>query len=170
MAKKYFETQIIDINNTHILHFPADASENLPSRGMVMVKGNINGIPVDMPLEPDGKGSHWFLVSEPLYSVLREKQVKVEFEVLESWHEPDVPNDLYAALEASDLVDTWLSLTVKARWEWVRWVRFTNNPDTRNNRIEVTCSKLNAGKRRPCCFDLTRSTDTSVSKNGVLLD
>ena len=170
MAMQHFETQITQINRSHILHFPVEASEKLPSRGMVMVVGTINGIPVEMALEPDGKGSHWFLVSESLFSALQEKQVKVAFEILESWHEPDVPNDLYAALEASDLVGTWLSLTTKARWEWVRWVRFTNNPDTRKKRIEVTCSKLDAGKRRPCCFDLTRSTDTSVSKNGVLLD
>ncbi|WP_459848911.1 YdeI/OmpD-associated family protein [Fusibacter bizertensis] len=65
-------------------------------------------------------------------------------------------------------MDQWDGLTVKARWEWVRWIQFTKNPDTRSRRIEVTFSKLKAGKKRPCCFDLTRCTVTEVSNNGIL--
>ncbi len=168
-----FDAKLAEINGVHILHFPKEVSETLPSRGMVMVKGTINQLPIQMVLEPDGKGSHWFLVNDDLYQSLqveKNKNVSIAFEPLDTWHEPEVPNDLYIALKSESLLETWLTLTLKARWEWIRWIRFTNNPDTRSNRIAVTCSKLNAGKRRPCCFDQTRCTDTRVSKNGVLLD
>jgi hypothetical protein len=55
-----------------------------------------------------------------------------------------------------------------ARWEWVRWVNATANPATRQRRVEVTISKMNNGKRRPCCFDLAACTDPAVAKNGKL--
>ena len=56
-----------------------------------------------------------------------------------------------------------------ARWEWVRWVGATKNPDTRAKRVDVSISKLRAGSRRPCCFDLSSCTDPELSKNGKLL-
>lgn len=168
-----FNGNIITIGGSRIIHIPHEVSEAFPSRGMVMARGKIGDFPINMPLEPDGKGSHWLLVDEYLYEKLGvddNEMVTVELELLDDWYEPDVPNDLFKALQSFDLLSTWLSLTTKARWEWIRWIRFTNNPDTRKKRINVTCSKLESGKRRPCCFDLSRCTDTSVSKNGVLLD
>jgi hypothetical protein len=52
----------------------------------------------------------------------------------------------------------------------VRWVNATANPATRQRRIEVGISKLDGGKRRPCCFDLSACTDPAVAKSGKLLD
>ena len=62
----------------------------------------------------------------------------------------------------------WRDITPMARWEWVRWVNATANPVTRERRVEVTISKMESGKRRPCCFDLSACTDPAVSKNGKL--
>ena len=56
-----------------------------------------------------------------------------------------------------------------ARWEWVRWVNATRNTETRERRIEVSLSKMRAGKRRPCCFNLSSCTDPELSKDGKLL-
>jgi hypothetical protein len=36
-------------------------------------------------------------------------------------------------------------------------------------RFEVTISKMNNGKRRPCCFNRAAYTDPEVSKNGKLI-
>lgn len=72
------------------------------------------------------------------------------------------------ALEASNLHSRWAEITTKARWDWIRWIRSTANPKTRQHRIEVTCSKLASDKNRPCCFDRSRCTVLEVSKNGVL--
>ena len=55
-----------------------------------------------------------------------------------------------------------------ARWEWVRWVNATANPATRRRRVEVSISKMEHGKRRPCCFDLSACTDPELAKSGRL--
>lgn len=171
MSKVCFETKIISINQRRIVLFPQEASQSLPTRGMTMVQGTFNDVPFESDLEPDGKGSHWFKVGDVLTEMARVDVgdgVTICTEPLKEWYEPEVPSDLISALENETLLEFWASLTVKARWEWVRWIRFTNNPETRQNRIDVTCSKLHAGKRRPCCFDLSRCTDMDVSKSGVL--
>src|SRR5258708_17498770 len=62
----HFETKLFKIKSWTILRLPPDASANLPSRGMVMVSGIINGVTFKTLLEPDGvyapgkKPSHWF--------------------------------------------------------------------------------------------------------------
>jgi len=57
-----------------------------------------------------------------------------------------------------------------ARWEWVRWVNATNNPETRGRRVDVSISKMESGNRRPCCFNLAACTDPDLSKSGKLFE
>jgi uncharacterized protein YdeI (YjbR/CyaY-like superfamily) len=96
--------------------------------------------------------------------------VSVAIEATRDWPEPVVPPDLAAALTSAPnkIRDLWNDITPMARWEWVRWVSGTASPGTRRRRVEVTISKMNGGKRRPCCFDLSARTDPAVSKNGKL--
>ena len=171
MNKLIFETRPIEIDHHLILHFPKEISAFFPSRGMVVVEGTLKHIPFKAALEPDGMGSHWFELDTKLIEdggILAGDLIALELTVTDQWYEPDVPKDLMDALNKAKLNLCWDNLTVRARWEWVRWVRFTKNPDTRKKRIEVTCSKLESGKKRPCCFDLSRCTVTDVSKNGKL--
>jgi hypothetical protein len=96
----------------------------------------------------------------------------IDIEVTKGWPEPSVPQDLATALAAAPqkIQDLWDEITPMARWEWVRWVNATNNPDTRTRRVEVSISKMKSGKRRPCCFNLAACTDPDLSKNGRLLE
>jgi uncharacterized protein YdeI (YjbR/CyaY-like superfamily) len=81
-----------------------------------------------------------------------------------------VPEDLRRlSTRPCDLDEVWTSLTPMARWEWVRWIRATKSADTRARRVDVAISKLESGKRRPCCFDLSSCTDPELSKSGKLL-
>jgi uncharacterized protein YdeI (YjbR/CyaY-like superfamily) len=82
-----------------------------------------------------------------------------------------VPEDLEAALRAAPqrIGDLWRDITPMARWEWVRWVNATRNPETRRRRVEVTISKMAGGRRRPCCFDLAACTDPDLSRSGKLI-
>jgi len=93
-------------------------------------------------------------------------------EVTKHWPEPSVPQDLATALAAvpQKIQDLWNQITPMARWEWVRWVNATKNPDTRRRRVDVSISKMKSGKRRPCCFNLSACTDPDLSKNGRLLE
>jgi uncharacterized protein YdeI (YjbR/CyaY-like superfamily) len=97
--------------------------------------------------------------------------VAVEVEPSKDWPEPNIPEDFGAALaDAADISESWKSITPMARWEWVRWINATKNPQTRERRVEVCISKLRSGKRRPCCFDLASCTDPELSKNGMLAE
>ena len=93
---------------------------------------------------------------------------EVELVPLEDWPEPKVPRDLQAALAAAPyrIQELWKDVTPMARWEWVRWVNATRNPGTRQRRVEVSISKMQSGKRRPCCFNLTACTDPTFRRTG----
>lgn len=167
-----FQGSIEAINTWRILHLPLEISKKLPSRGLVMVSGTLNGAPFVTPLEPDGLGSHWFRIGDALAAEAGAEtggSVAIRLNLLKDWPEPEVPQDLLKALETNHLIARWHSITVRARWEWIRWIRFTHSAETRRRRIIVACSKLQDGKNRPCCFDLSRCTEPAVSKNGVLL-
>jgi hypothetical protein len=58
MSTIRFETTPLKIGDWIILRLPKSASAKLPSRGMTLVEGTINGFRSKIVLEPDGKGSH----------------------------------------------------------------------------------------------------------------
>ena len=169
-----FPSKVQRIGDRILARLPADASAELPSRGQVAVKATLHDHPFDTVLEPDGRRGHWVALDGELLQSLTvavDDMVKLEVEPRKAWPEPELPKDLGSALdEASDIAGEWDDITPMARWEWVRWVNATKNPETRQRRVEVTISKLRAGKRRPCCFDLSSCTDPEVSKSGKLIE
>ena|SRR6266508_4013846 len=168
-----FEANLCTIDNSTILRLPGHTSEKLPSRGQVAVQGTINGQEFQTVLEPDGSGGHWMRVEEELQHTAASRAgdtARLEIEPTKYWPEPNVPQDLKAALARAPqkIQDVWKDITPMARWEWVRWVNATNSPDTRKRRVEVSISKMNSGKRRPCCFNLSGCTDPQLARNGRL--
>jgi len=174
MSTIRFETNLYKIGSWTILRLPEGASAKLPSRGQTMVKGTINGFPFQSALEPDGRKSHWFNVDKAMSKAARANAgdtVKLEIESTKDWPEPDVPADIQKALKADSQANAlWVKITPMARWDWIRWIRATLQPETRNRRIETALSKLKHGERRPCCFNRTVCTITEVSRLGVLLE
>jgi hypothetical protein len=165
-----FEAPLHAAGATTLVRLPDDASRALPSRGQVAVEGSIDGRHCETVLEPDGMRGHWLRVGPDLTDRGDGEVVHVALRVRKDWPEPDVPADLAAALSGAPQTvrDVWDDITPMARWEWVRWVNATANPDTRRRRVEVTISKIDHGKRRPCCFDLSACTDPAVAKSGKL--
>jgi hypothetical protein len=174
MSITHFKTKLFKINTWTILKLPAAASVQLPSRGQTMVKGTINGFRFQTALEPDGNGSHWLHVDSSLQKSAKASAgdtVTMAIEPTREWPEPDIPADLRITLNANPRVQTrWMHITPMARWEWIRWIGSTKQPETRKRRIETACSKLMAGERRPCCFNRNMCCVPDVSKNGVLLE
>ena len=169
-----FRAALYTIGDWTVLRLPASASAKLPTRGQAMVEGTINGRRFHTPLEPDGRGSHWFRLKPDLLRAVNAHAgdvVTLAIVPMATWPEPDVPADWQKALAGSKVAhDLWQRVTPMARWEWIRWARATNNAETRKRRVEVGISKLEAGERRPCCWNRNLSTEPLVSKNGVLLD
>ena len=174
MATIRFKTMPLKIGDWTILKLPKSVSAKLPSRGMALVEGTINGFRSKIVLEPDGKGSHWFVVDSSLRKTAdidAGDTVTIVVEPSKAWPEPDVPADLNKALASDQKANAlWKDITPMARWDWLRWIRSTNNRETRSHRIEVALSKLRSGERRPCCFNRNLCTEPEVSKNGMLIE
>ncbi|MBC7875524.1 MAG: DUF1905 domain-containing protein [Anaerolineales bacterium] len=174
MSTIRFEAKLFKIDSWTLLKLPKSASAKLPSRGMTMVAGTINDFRFQAALEPDGKGSHWFRVDKTMSKAIGANAgdtVTLAIEPVKEWSEPNVPADLKKALTAATHAQaTWMDITPNARWDWVRWIGATKNSETRKKRIGVALSKMNAGNRRPCCFNRSTCTEPYVSNNGVLLE
>ena len=174
-ATIHFDATLSTIDIFTVLRLPETASKDLPSRGQVAIHGTINGVEFQTVLEPDGESGHWMRVDDTLQhaaGISTDDTVALNIEVTKDWPEPSVPQDLAEALAAAPqkIRNLWNEITPMARWEWVRWVNATKNPDTRRRRVEVSISKMKSGKRRPCCFNLSACTDPDLSKNGRLLE
>src|SRR4029453_11667511 len=170
-----FDATLSTIESSTMLRLPATASKNLPSRGQVAVHGTLNGIEFQTVLEPDGNFGHWMRVDATLQraaGISAGDTAMLDIEVTKDWPEPSVPEDLGTALAAAPqkIQDLWNEITPMARWEWVRWVNATKNPDTRRRRVDVSISKMKSGKRRPCCFNPPACPAPDLSKNGRLLE
>jgi hypothetical protein len=170
-----FDATLSTIDTSTVLRLPETASKDLPSRGQVAVHGTINGVEFRTVLEPDGNLGHWMRVDDTLQhaaGISAGDAAAVDIEVTKDWPEPSMPQDFATALAGAPpkIQNLWNEITPMARWEWVRWVNATKNPDTRSRRVEVSISKMNDGKRRPCCFNLSSCTDPDLSKSGRLLE
>jgi len=168
-----FDATLSTIGTSTVLQLPETVSKDLPSRGQVAIHGKINGVEFQTVLEPDGNLGHWMRVDDTLQhaaGVSAGDTATFDIEVTKDWPEPSVPQDLETALVAAPqkIQNLWNEITPMARWEWVRWVNATKNPDTRRRRVDVSISKMKSGKRRPCCFNLSSCTDPDLSKNGRL--
>lgn len=180
MATIQFAAKLRAIGAWTILRLPEDASARLPSRGMTMVAGSLNGVPFKAVLEPDGRyapgvqPSHWFRPDDALLADARAAagdMVQVSLEPVKDWIEPDVPEDLREALAASPAAEAlWHDISTLARWDWIRWIRAVKTAETRQKHIHVALDKLNKGMRRPCCFNRNLCSEPDVSHNWVLLD
>lgn len=168
-----FKATVSAIDGSTIIRLPASASQKLPSRGQVAVRGAINGHEFETVLEPDGRYGHWIRVDGELQRAANVHVgdiATVEVASTKDWPEPRLPRDFEAALAASpvEIRYLWEDITPMARWEWVRWVNATADRDTRRRRVEVSISKMKSGKRRPCCFNLSSCTDPQLARNGKL--
>ncbi|HZE87363.1 MAG TPA: YdeI/OmpD-associated family protein [Methylomirabilota bacterium] len=180
MSTINFEAKLFTINSWTILRLPEDVSAKLPSRGMTMVSGTLNGVSFKTLLEPDGRygqgkqPSHWFAPSKKLLedaSAAAGDTVQISLTPTKEWIEPEVPVDLKKALVTSPKAEAlWKDITPSAHWDWIRWIRAVKTPETRQKHVEVAISKLNKGMRRPCCFNRNLCSEPYVSHNWALLD
>jgi hypothetical protein len=142
------------------LTLPKNASAKLPTRGMTMVEGTINGFPFRAALEPNGKGSHWLRVNEIMRDAASaDLGDTATVEIARAGEEPNirVPMDLRKALAADPLAQAgWEDITPLARRDWIFSISSAEQPETRRRRIEKACDMLASGKRRLCCFPGTK--------------
>ena len=153
MPKISFQAKLTAIGSQAILRLPQAASRKLPSRGMSMVEGTLNGHAFQAPLEPDGIGSHWFRVSNTMLRAAGAEvggSVSVAVEPMALWPEAKVPADSAEAFASDpEARRLWMDITPVARWDWIRWIGSTRNRDTRAIRIERRSRNSGQGSGRP---------------------
>lgn len=136
---------------------PGDVSETLPRRGRTSIDGTLNGTRFRATLEPDGNLSHWLRIDAALMAAAGVGFGDVAaFEVgpVDEEPEPEVPDDLRRALDASpEARAVWEDTTTLARVDWIHWVVSAKQVATRAKRVDEACDKLRSGQRRVCCFD-----------------
>ncbi len=169
-----FVAKISKIGIWTILSLPKSASAKLPSRGLVIVDGTINGKSFQAPLEPDGRKGHWMKMDKTMLKSANAdvgSNLILEIEPVKELPEPKIPSDLMNSLKKDkEAIKLWKDITPLARWDWIRWINGTKNPQTRKIRIDKTLSKLNSGKRNACCFNRSECTDPDVSHRGMLIE
>jgi hypothetical protein len=135
MSKPIYETKVETRGQWTILRLPKEASQILPSRGMNVVSGTLNGQPFQAAAEPDGLGGHWLGWQEKipqLVGIAEGDSVNLGIEPVTKWPEPEIPADILDGLAAVPPAGKlWQDLTPNAHWEWLRWIRSTNNVETR---------------------------------------
>jgi hypothetical protein len=139
-----------------VLVLPRNVSAKLPSRGMTMVEGTINGFPFRATLKPNGKTSHCLSVKNAMQEAAgADAGETVTVEITRIGEEPETrpPMDLLKALADERLAQAlWTDITPMARRDWILWITSARQPETRKKRIEKACAMLASGKRRVCCF------------------
>lgn len=170
----HFNSKLEKIDDEMFIRIPQDESMKLPSRGLVAVEGTINGLSIHTILEPDGARSHYLSIDDTLKKTIKADvgdTVLVDITPSDTCPEPEVPDDIQKEFSTyAHAQKIWNDITPMARWDWIRWIRATKNPETRKKRIAVALDKFKKGVRRPCCFNRNMCTDPLISKNGVLLN
>src|SRR3989442_10277055 len=114
------------LGSWRLLTLPQNGSAKLPSRGMTMVEGTINGFPFRVALEPNGKGSHWLRVNKAMHEAAgADAGDTVTVEIRRAGEEPEtrVPMDLRKALAAAPMAQAlWVDITPIARRDWILWI------------------------------------------------
>jgi bacteriocin resistance YdeI/OmpD-like protein/uncharacterized protein DUF1905 len=156
-SAKLFRSKATEkIGSVAFLTLPKSASAQLPSRGMTMVEGTINGFPFRVALKPDGKGSHRLTVNKAMQDAAgADAEDTVMVEITRAGEEPEirVPVDLRKALAAAPPAQAgWEDITPMARRDWIFSISSAKQPETRRRRIAKACDMLASGKRRLCCF------------------
>lgn len=82
---------------------------------------------------------------------------------------PDYLQDAFMADSAA--LEKWETLTPLARNEWICWVTYPKQEETRMDHVSRIIRELKEGKRRPCCWlGCIHRTDKAISPSvqGIL--
>lgn len=83
-----------------------------------------------------------------------------------------MPSDFGKALASDGAARAaWESITPLARNEWICWVTFVKQEETRKEHVKRAVNELKEGKRRPCCWiGCIHRTDKLISPSvkGIL--
>jgi hypothetical protein len=108
--------------------------------------GTLNGVPVERALIPEGDGTHYLIVNETMRRRARIRlgsMVTVELQRRENLEEPEIPEELDAALDLDAAArERYARQTLSTRRGIVSWVGSAKRPETRQQRAAEILRRL----------------------------
>ncbi len=133
-----------------VLVMPFDAEQVFGTKGSVRVRGTINGVPFRRSIHPRDDGRHFIMLNKEMRKaagMVVGEPVHVVLEQDTGERTVDVPPDLANALAADAAIgEAYAKLTHSRRFEFVRWLNQTQNPETRQRRIARILAMVVAGE------------------------
>jgi uncharacterized protein YdeI (YjbR/CyaY-like superfamily) len=137
-----------------IVRIPLDVPKVWGTRGMLKVKGEINGFPFRTSLFPTGKGYHYLLVNKRMQAGAAARPGTVaQFRL-----EPDtakrvatVPAELHRILNEDRSFRRWFDQLNYSTRKWIAdWVSQVKSPEARVRRAEQVAEQLLATMEAEC--------------------
>lgn len=155
MTKRMFEVTLEKISGMDSAFFtiPFSVEEAFGSRGVVKVKGTLDGMPFRNSLFPRGKGKHYMVVNKPL----RERMGKTAGDRVEVVLDADteervvtIPQDVQKALGKQKKVKAYFdALSYTHKKEYVVWIEDAKKPETRAARVKKMMAMLTVKIKQP---------------------
>jgi len=133
-----------------VLVMPFDVEQVFGTKGSVRVRGTINGVPFRRSIHPRDDGRHFMMLNRQMREeagMMVGEPVQVVMELDTGERTVEVPPDLAEALDADAAFgEAYAKLAHSRRFEFVRWLNGTKNPETRQRRIARIKEMVAAGE------------------------
>ena len=151
-----FEAEIVRntavANSSAFIEFPHDLKETFGVGNLVPVVATFDGsVTYRGSLARMGGPRAVLVLRKDVRAELGKEpgsRVAVSLRLDDSPREMEVADDLAAALDRAGARDRFEALAYSHRREFVRWIEEAKRPDTRQRRIEGTCTMVLAGQNR----------------------
>ena len=125
---------------------PFSVEKIFGKKGLVKVKGTINGYPFRNAISPQGDGTHYMVVNKELRKASGVKGgdvVRIVMEIDTDERLVEVPEDFQAILDTNPDAKTFFDgLTASYRGKYVTWITSAKKAETRTARLEKVIEKL----------------------------
>lgn len=155
MLKQKFVVTLEKISGMDSAFFtiPFSVEEAFGSRGVVKVKGTLDGMPFRNSLFPRGKGKHYMVVNKPLREAMGKTAgdpVKVVLDLDTEERVVTVPEDVQKALGKQKKVKAYFdALSYTHKKEYVVWIEDAKKPETRAARVKKMMAMLTVKIKQP---------------------
>lgn len=150
-----FETVLFrpeGVGTSTFLTIPRHVSESFGSKGLVRVKGTINGYPFRTTALPAGGGMHNIVVEKGIRDQIHAyhgDKVTVTLELDFEDRQVETPPDLAEALARQPKAKEFYErLSYSQKKLYVDWIMEAKQETTRQRRIEKALVKLSQGKKQ----------------------
>ena len=129
---------------------PFSVTEVYGVKGVLPVRGTIDGFPIRLNLTPAGDGTHVLPVKKEIRNAIGKSWTETVHVVLERDTEAtgvQLPDDLTRALDQAGLRPRFDELPYAKRKELAQWIARTKKPAARIQRIEDTLEMVRSGRK-----------------------